>query len=111
MICSTVCFCLAILPSFFESQFNIHLGPIYWGQVRDAYVEQTEHDLLKIGLKRVPAKRKKKVAAEVRFEWAALRQCTETSIDDLADQYSVESEAIRVSTSRILKGLGFPPRT
>src|SRR5271167_2396611 len=33
MICSTVCFCLAILPSFFESQFNIHLGPICWGQV------------------------------------------------------------------------------
>jgi|HubBroStandDraft_6_1064221.scaffolds.fasta_scaffold66796_2 hypothetical protein len=34
MICSTICFCPAILPSFFESQFNIHLGPIYWGQVQ-----------------------------------------------------------------------------
>ena len=37
MICSTVCFCLAILPSFFESQFNIHLGPICWGLVKNLF--------------------------------------------------------------------------
>jgi hypothetical protein len=33
MICSTVCFCFAILPSFFGSKSNIELGPIYGGQV------------------------------------------------------------------------------
>jgi SM-20-related protein len=33
MICSTVCFCLAMLPSFFESKFDIHPGPNLGGQV------------------------------------------------------------------------------
>jgi hypothetical protein len=82
-----------------------------WEQLRDAYVEQTENDLLRLGLKRIPAKRKNRVTAEVRFEWAALLQCTDTPIDDLAERYNAETETIRVSTDRILKGLGFPPRT
>lgn len=83
-----------------------------WAQLRDAYVKETESDLVRVGLKRVPAKRdENEVTAEVRFEWAALRQCTITSIDDLADRYGVETERIRVSTDRILKGLGFRPRT
>jgi hypothetical protein len=82
-----------------------------WEQLRDAYVVETKNEMIKAGQKRVPAKRKNKVAPEVRFEWAALRQCTSTPIADLADRYGVETEEIRVSTDRILRGLGFQPRT
>jgi hypothetical protein len=84
---------------------------IAWDQLRDAYVAETKNEMIKAGLKQVPAKRQKQVPAEVCFESVALHQCTGTSIDDLADQYDVETETIRVSVARISKALGFRPRT
>ena len=71
----------------------------------------TKAELAKAGLERVPGQRKRRLNKEFPFEWAALHRCAGKSIEEIADQYAEDTEAIRISVSRILKGLGFLPPT
>jgi len=80
-----------------------------WRRLRDEYVSATKAELEKAGLKRVPASRMRNFAKELRYTWAALHQCAGTPIDALADQYRQETEAVRISVTRILRDLGFEP--
>ena len=78
-----------------------------WPRLRDEYVAATKAELARSGLERVPARRRRRVNPEFRFEWAALHRCGGKPIEELADQYREDTEVIRISVSRTLKGLGF----
>jgi hypothetical protein len=78
-----------------------------WKQLRGEYVTVTKLELAKAGLKKLPARRKRRLNAELRIEWAALFRCAGWSIEEIADRDAEETEAVRISVSRILKDLGF----
>jgi hypothetical protein len=62
-------------------------------------------------LEPIPARRKRRLDKKLQFEWAAFRLCARMPVEELADQYREDTEAIRISVARILKDLGFDPPT
>jgi hypothetical protein len=77
-----------------------------WTQVRKEYIATKKKELSEAGLKGVPRSREREFSEELRFEWAVLYRCAGKSIEELADTYREDAEAIRISVSRILKDLG-----
>jgi hypothetical protein len=82
-----------------------------WKRARNQYLRDTQDELKKAGLKPVPKSRKRRLGPDLRFTWAAWHRCAGRSIKDLADEYKEDTEAIRISVSRILKDLGFSEPT
>ncbi len=78
-----------------------------WELVRAQHVEETKSRLEVEGAAPMPAKRRRRPDPDVRFEWAALNWCAGKSINELADQYLEDTEAIRIAVARVLKDLGF----
>lgn len=82
-----------------------------WKQARNEHVAATKGELASARAWKVRPRRKRRLGADLHFKWAALHRCTGMSIEELADLYSEDTEAIRISVSRILKDLGFEPPT
>jgi hypothetical protein len=82
-----------------------------WQRLRDQHIEAKKAELERSGFRKVPAPRTKKFSLELRLTWAVLHRCGGKSVDDLADEYREETEAIRISVARILKDLGLQSPT
>ena len=75
---------------------------------RDKLVRAIRRELDRIGEKPLYGKRKRgNTLPEMRYEWAALKQCSGKTIAEIADLYEEDSEVVRRATNRILDNLGF----
>jgi hypothetical protein len=79
---------------------------------RDRSVSAIKCALDRSGEDPLPRKRKRgNTVPEMRYEWAALRQCSGKTIAEIADLSQEDSEVVRRATNRILDELGFRTHT
>jgi hypothetical protein len=75
---------------------------------RDQALFAIKQELDRVRERPMPRNRRRgNVVPEMRYEWAALRQCSGKTIVEIADLYEEDSEVVRRATNRILDSLGF----
>jgi hypothetical protein len=78
-------------------------------QIRDESILETKAQFVGTGEKPLARKRKRgNVLPGLRYEWAALKQCSGKTVTEIADRYQEDTEVVRRAANRIIKAVGFP---